>query len=49
MIGQEQADPSESRARETEHDLQSLQQDAVVDAVEGHSKVEQAVTILRYK
>ena len=34
-ISQERADPSESRARETKHDLQSLQQDAVVDAVEG--------------
>ena len=34
-ICQEQADPSKSCARQTEHDLQSLQQDAMVDAVEG--------------
>jgi len=34
-ICQERADPSESRARKTECHLLSLQQDAVVDAVEG--------------
>ena len=41
-ICQERADPPESRARENKHDLQSLQQDAVVDAVEGRWEAEQA-------